>query len=410
MKNRKHYIKAGWLFDGTGAAPKRNVLLEITQGIFSNSVSQAEIHGVDLENITDLSAYCLLPPFIDSHAHLCMSGTLDRQRRKDQLSADYQYLEPVISGHIEDQLRHGVIAVRDGGDRLASVLYYKKCREAVGKKSLIIKSPGKAWHGRGRYGGLIGRTPEQGESLYEAVVRDKEDVDHIKLVNSGLNSLDVYRKETKPQFDYEELRQVVAEAEKNKKKVMVHANGEVPVKEAVRAGCSSIEHGFFMGEETMKMLADKKTFWVPTVFTMKAYLEAIKSGCVSGNQTVVAKMLEHQTNQLKRARRLGVRVAVGTDSGSCGVFHGASFVEEMKLFTDAGYSVAETLRCASYMGAQILGIEDEYGLIAKNRPAHFLAVAGAPSDVLGNLAGAVGVYLYGAQLTYEKADFWSSQE
>ncbi|AQV01094.1 hypothetical protein [Desulfococcus multivorans] len=52
---------------------------------------------------------------------------------------------------------------------------------------------------------------------------------------------------------------------------MVHCNGETPVAIAVEAGCDSVEHGFFMGEENLRRMADMGTVWVPTAVTMKAY-------------------------------------------------------------------------------------------------------------------------------------------
>ena len=100
---------------------------------------------------------------------------------------------------------------------------------------------------------------------------DPEEKDHIKIVNSGLNSLKEFGKETLPQFGAEELSDVVKIAGKCGRRVMVHANGKKPVAAALAAGCNSIEHGFFMGVENLKIMAEKGIVWVPTACTMKAY-------------------------------------------------------------------------------------------------------------------------------------------
>ena len=55
--------------------------------------------------------------------------------------------------------------------------------------------------------------------------------------------------------------------------VMVHANGEAPVRIAAMAGCRSVEHGFFMGSENLSRMADRGVTWVPTAVTMQAYAE-----------------------------------------------------------------------------------------------------------------------------------------
>jgi imidazolonepropionase-like amidohydrolase len=87
--------------------------------------------------------------------------------------------------------------------------------------------------------------------------KEKKGVDHIKIVNSGLNSLSCFAKETKPQFDSAELKAAVRADRQCGLKTMVHANGKMPVKIAVDAGCDSIEHGFFMGVENLHRIADR---------------------------------------------------------------------------------------------------------------------------------------------------------
>jgi imidazolonepropionase-like amidohydrolase len=109
---------------------------------------------------------------------------------------------------------------------------------------------------------------------------------------------------------------------------------------------------------------------------------------------VIEKNLSHQLGQLALARQLGLTVALGTDSGSLGVLHGESLVEEMKLFMKAGYSLAETVRCATGNGARLLGLDD-FGLLAKNRTATFLVVRGGPVQLPRKLSYLEGIYRAG---------------
>ncbi len=137
---------------------------------------------------------------------------------------------------------------------------------------------------------------------------------------------------------------------------MVHANGKLPVKIAVEAGCASIEHGFFMGRDNLQRMAEHKTFWVPTGFTMQGYANQLPSGTLEADMAL--RNLENQLQQLMWARELGVRVAVGTDAGSLGVHHGSAVLEELRLFMQAGYSIQEAIRCATRNGAALLGLQD----------------------------------------------------
>ena len=162
---------------------------------------------------------------------------------------------------------------------------------------------------------------------------------------------------------------------------MIHANGEKPVGIAIDGGCDSIEHGFFMGDENLQKMADARITWVPTAVTMKAYAEQHASRKRRG-AGCARKTLDHQLKQLSSARRYGVPVALGTDAGSPGVYHGKAIVEELRLLVSAGYSVEEAVGCAT-MNAAALMKSPVPGCLRVGDPASFVAVKGNPSQVLG---------------------------
>ena len=223
-------------------------------------------------------------------------------------------------------------------------------------------------------------------------------IDHIKIVNSGLNSLNEFGRETPPQFEPKELQQAVRAAQSKQLRVMVHANGKLPVRFALEAGCHSIEHGFFMGRENLKKMAEKNITWVPTAVTMKAYDKILKTkGQDAG---VVRKNLEHQLEQLCQARQLHVSVALGTDSGSPGVHHGQAVGEEMQLLMEAGYSIQEAVRCATSNGAELLGLKNS-GRISAGRTANFIAARGDPSKLPGSLDNLHAVLINGIPQSIE---------
>lgn len=389
-------ILAGWLIDGSGGPIQEKVLLKIVNGRFAAIEPYSGDNLLPAEQVTDLSHCTVIPPLVDSHVHLFMSGTTDHRIREWQLSAEYEEMRPVIRRHLHYLFSHGVLAARDGGDRGGFALRYRA--EPEMHQEIILKVTGRAWHKKGRYGTLIGRYPEEGEELVEAYAGDNDVIDQVKLVNSGLNSLNIFGKQTLPQFTQEEIAAVVRAAEQQNRKVMVHANGRLPVQLAVAGGCHSIEHGSFMGRENLQLMAEKGTFWVPTVFTMKAYGINIHAARAGADRQVIEKNLQHQIGQLAMARELGVRVALGTDAGSLGVLHGEAMVEEMKLYKKAGYSLAETIQCATSNGAQLLGIDD-FGLLENGRTATFLVARGAPAQLPRKLSYLEEIYLRGVPST-----------
>lgn len=386
------YIFAGWLIDGSGGPVQDRVLLQVVDGTIT--AIDRFIHGSSPEPalITDLSRCTILPPFVDSHVHLTMSGTTDLAVRQSQLTADSHTLGPVISRHLTFLFQHGVLAVRDGGDRHGCVGQYLAGH--TDREPVLVKTAGRAWHRQGRYGGLIGRHPAAGQSLVKAYEQDDTPLDLVKLVNSGLNSLKVFGRETPPQFSLEEIKALVLRAGQQNRKVMVHANGRLPVRLALEAGCHSIEHGFFMGRDNLERMAASRTAWVPTVYTMKAYAENIDKNDPKSDAAVAEQNLNHQLEQVSMARELGVTIALGTDAGSIGVLHGESLVEELKLLIRAGYSLPEAIQCATANGADLLGLEDR-GILAKGEPANFLVARATPAMLPRKLAYLEGIYLNG---------------
>jgi imidazolonepropionase-like amidohydrolase len=248
---------------------------------------------------------------------------------------------------------------------------------------VTISAAGRARHALGRYGKLIGIAVKAGMTLSQSAFGRPTRRDHLKLVNSGLNSLTHFGVESPPQFEPDQLAGAVEAARQHGQSVMVHANGYLPVKLAIDAGCASIEHGFFMGRDNMMRMADRGIVWVPTAVTMKAYGDCLEDRGDPGDASfrdVAGKNLEHQLAQITTARGLGVTLALGTDAGSPGVHHGLAVKGELKLFVTAGFSVEGAIRCASRNGAMLMGLFDR-GEIAPGMRADFNAVQASPEKL-----------------------------
>jgi len=400
-------IKTGWLIDGTGAPAYANTVLRIWNGRIESvhsSCNDSKPGEGNISGAIDLSSYTIIPGLIDAHVHLGMSGTTDITKRAMQLVAGYEEIEAIISRHIEDHLHHGIIAVRDGGDHDGHVLRYKNTIRNQNPTSVIMKIAGRAWYRKGRYGKLTGGYVPDDNSLAESIVKRTSGpdnpgnpdnitkIDHIKIINSGLNSLNDFGKQTSPQFDTNELKKAVFEGGKLGLKTMVHANGELPVKVSIDSGCHSIEHGFFMGIFNLKKMMEKRIVWVPTAYTMRAYSDLSDSN--TSQHVVSLQNLEHQIEQLRVARKFGVKVGLGTDSGSPGVHHGASLSHELRILMEAGYSVEEAIQCATSTNSELLGLND-IGQLTEGRRATFIVLKGGPSDLPDSLENIESVYIDG---------------
>ncbi len=394
---REKLFYAGWLIDGTGIPASRHALLNVRDGRLSalDTVQKSELSDAGIEYV-DFSRCTILPGLVDCHAHLTMSGKTDRMLREEQLEYSFEQNAPIISNRLEKYLSCGVMAVRNAGDPGAHALGYMKQGGCKPAGYPILRCAGRGWRAPGRYGKLVGDSPEPGSTLAEGIRRHSAEAHHIKIINSGLNSLTEFGKETPPQFEAKELQAAANLARTRGQKIMVHANGKLPVRLSVEAGCDSIEHGFFMGEENLQLMADREVFWVPTAFTMKALQTHLPPG--TREAEIAFRNLEHQLAQISRARHLGVPIALGTDAGGFGVRHGVSLVEEFQLIMRAGFTVEEAVCCATLNGARLLGLDHVLGRLRPGMPANFLVVEGPPSMIAESLRRVKAVYINGERM------------
>lgn len=398
MPGRSAAFRVGWLVDGSGGPIREGVRIDIAGGLLDriSEDSAAPVAPADPPNDTvgDLRGCTVIPGLVDSHVHLAMAGSADEGRRIRLRQAPVEVVFRAIEEHLREHLRHGVVAVRDGGGARGSALRFAKGPGRRAAAAVKVVAAGRAWHRNGRYGRFIGRPPIEGLSLAESIIRDGSLCDLVKIVNSGVNSLSEFGRRTAPQFNLEEMSAAVLASARKGLSVMVHANGEEPVGIGIGAGCRSVEHGFFMGPENLRRMAERGTVWVPTLIPMHVYgrtLEPADRRAQAARRTV-----DHQMEQLQRSRRLNVTVALGTDSGSPGVGHGIAVVDEMKLLMTAGFSLAETVRCASFNGANLIG--SDFGLLSEGRPATFVAVPGDPSALPDSLNHIRAVYVDGERV------------
>ena len=299
--------RVGWLVDGSGKPALANRIIVVEAGRIRH-VTDTKQHPESQKRVVDLSDCTVIPALVDSHVHLFMSGTIDSKKRREQLENTYHKNKDTILRHLRQHLACGVFTVRDGGDHNGDTLRFKYDRQADTEHRVTFATPGRARFASGRYGKLIGIPVEAGESLAESAFREKSRRDHLKIVNSGLNSLTQFGVETSPQFDENQLAAVIAAARRHGQPTMVHANGRIPVKLAVDAGCQSIEHGFFMGRENMRRMADNGVVWVPTAVTMKAYNDLLLHQGRIGDTffaEVSEKNLQHQLSQMSKAGKWG---------------------------------------------------------------------------------------------------------
>ena len=262
--------------------------------------------------------------FGECHAHIFMNGYDYKKAVADHKNSPN---EELIRQHLQAYQKAGITFVRDGGDPYGSSKLAKMISPEYG---IDYRTPMFAIHKNGYYGGIVGFGFDTIEEYYQLVCRArKEGADFIKIMTTGIMDFDQFGVITGTPLDKGEVKEMIHIAHEEGMSVMAHINNAKPVQDAIEAGVDSIEHGNYIDFETIKMLADSDTVWVPTAVTIKNLL-----GDGRFPDAVVEKILDVAKQNIADAFSLGAHIGLGSDAGAYCLGHGTGIYDEYQLFLD----------------------------------------------------------------------------
>jgi imidazolonepropionase-like amidohydrolase len=373
----------GRVVDGTGADPAEADLV-VEDGRI------AEIGtGLDGDDRVDLAGKALLPGMFDCHTHVAMSD-VDTMR---YLHAPFGYAYFEAMRNLDATLRIGITTVRDAGGADLGI------KQAVADG--LIRGPrmqislgmisqtgghGDGWLPSGErlfafpHPGIpetIVDGPDEMRRKVRELVRMGADV--IKVAVSG-GVLSPRDKPTHAHFRQEELDVLVEEAAAAGIWVMAHAQATPGIKNAIRAGIRSIDHGIYLDDEAMEMMVAQGTWLVPTLVAPRAVIDAADAGA-SIPEVAVAKareVIEIHRASFASAVAAGVKVAMGTDSGVAP--HGRN-LRELELMVEGGMTPMQAIVATTRSAAELMGLDGELGTLEPGKRADLVVVEGDPLDV-----------------------------
>jgi imidazolonepropionase-like amidohydrolase len=237
-------IRAGWLIDGTGAAPRRNVLVTIENGVITNVGPAGTLsQGI----VLDLGEYTVLPGLINMHTHIVMPG--DGTPFAEWMELPDELLLLQAHRNVLTALETGVTTIRDCGGK--GVLTFR-LREAIrkgivaGPRLVLSGRPLTITGGHCRYFGGEVDGPEEMRRAARQLL--KEGADFIKIMASGGGTVGTYSQF--PSFDVDEMRAAIHEAHKIGKRASCHCIATESISNAIDAGTDHIEHCSFMAPDT----------------------------------------------------------------------------------------------------------------------------------------------------------------
>ncbi len=400
LSAQDYYIHAGKMFDS-----KEGKMLDKMTII----VSGTEIKGVkkgfeipDSDNIIiDLKDSTVMPGFIDLHVH--MESEYNPEKYLNEFTAEESEIAFSSIKFAKRTLMAGFTTVRDLGGSGVNI----SLRNAINKGEVIgprIFTAGKAIGTTGGHAdptngwkksiagdpgpqdGVINGVDDARKAVRE---RYKNGADVIKITATG-GVMSIAKNGQNPQFTIEEIKAICETAKDYDMTVAAHAHGDEGIQRAIKGGVLTIEHGTLLSDESMKLMKEYGTYYVPTITAGK---EVAANAKIPGyyDELVVPKALAigpKIQSTTERAYKAGVNIAFGSDAG---VFPHGNNAKEFRFMNEAGIPVIECLQAATIVNSKILSMDSKIGQIKNGFFADIIATKSNPENDIRTLENVIFV-------------------
>ena len=383
------------LIDGTGADAVPRTSLEVTNGVISwigdeTARPRRHVHREDING----EGLTLIPGMIDCHEHFTGDGGMDNM---DHLLGDTAEIFTLkATANAKRALLSGVTSARDVGSRFGVSIRIAQDTASGAALGPRILAAGEWFQFPGTWPpGLTRRT----ENLEDLLIGIKEMIDRgAGLVKVGATGFGP-NGEQFGSLGPEVLEAAVRTAHEAGLKIAAHCVGYEGTRQAVEAGIDSVDHGTFVDEETVQLMAQRGTYLVPTMSTWDA---RARVGGMLGTLTKedIADMDERREASkasFRLALNAGVKIAAGTDAGGSVARHGF-IAREIELMVDSGMTPKAALESATREGATLMGIDDQVGTIEVGKQADMVLIDGDPLSDPAALRVVWGVFLGGRRV------------
>jgi imidazolonepropionase-like amidohydrolase len=382
-------IRAGRVFDsekGTMSGPQE---ILVAGGRIAEVATK--VTAPKGARVVDLSKYTVLPGLIDAHTHLLYLEDPKGGLALEGVKAVAIEGTPLRALHGAARgrtfLDAGITTVRDLGNsgRFGDVALRSAIRDgSVDGPRMIVSGPGLSPPG-GQFPGVQAGFQSIVEEEYR-VVRGPADAALAvqENVSQGAQVIKIYSNNTPNPgaLAPDELDAIVATAKLLGVKVAAHATDDAAVWRAAAAGVNSIEHGYEVSDSTLRLMAQKGIYLVPTdVDTMVGVAYARAAGMEGTMPQGLVDYIHSERERLLRAVKAGVPIAAGSDMYiALGMPQGTAARRVLFAYLKAGLTPAQVLQAATLNDARLLGMENEVGVIKPKAFADIIAVNGNPLD------------------------------
>lgn len=390
----KIFVRCGRLFTGNEDEAQKDAVLVYDGGgqiVYAGAEAGAPKRGKG-DRAIDHSGQFVMPGLIDVHTHLAYGNAKSEEDIDLYQPLEFRALRalffaqqvvaagftaicaPGDAGRISLSVRNAIQAGLFDGPRVTAAGRYITARQ-----SLTDWYP--TWIGVPETS--IGRlVTNRDEAIEEIRCQVKDGVDCIKIALDGTHRRS--NGEFVAAFTQAETSAMVEEIHRLGKKAVVHARGREATLYAARAGVDLIFHAYYLDDECLDALVKSGSAIGPTLTFPRNIIEFTgphDPAHLKGRVGDVEREYETACENLQRARKAGVPMMIGTDSGFAVTPYGEWHAREIEIFVrDLGFTPAEALRAATEVSARFMAQEGKIGALAAGCHADFIAVDGSPLD------------------------------
>jgi imidazolonepropionase-like amidohydrolase len=369
-------VRAGKLFDSKNGQMLTKQVVVLQGDRITDVGSEAQVKIPAGVQVIDLSQFTVLPGLIDAHTHMFNTPTQGMSRETSTLIAIH---------NLQADLRAGFTTARDmssHGNGYADV----DIRDAINQGRLDgpryqVAGRGIVWSGAANAApnNPLASTVVRNVDEARAAVRDHVDhkVDWIKLFPTGAYSFTpTGQAEYVLTYPMPVLQALIDETHKLGKKAACHVLGGEGQKNAIVAGCDTIEHAYGLDQEQANMMVEKGLYYDPTLVRyIEPYMDDNDNKNTGGKYRMIP-IFERAVTMAGKTK--GMKIMMGSGADGATYVHGTQALDFEALVKRAGLTPARAIQAGTSINAEVFGWSDRVGSVDKGKFADLVAVSGDP--------------------------------
>lgn len=376
MAQSAYLVRNVNLIDGLGGEPQRGWAVAVEGERIAWIGPDAQAPAFEERSVIDGRGRSLLPGLINCHVHLCNDGAADLFGQVLNDTIPIATIRSVLNARLT--LRAGITTVRDCGAANQIAIEIGKAIDRGMIEGPRVRAAGRVVTMTGGHGHFIGREADGADEVRKAVRAEiKAGANFIKVMATG-GVLTPGVDPSQTALTIEEMSAAVEEAHKAGRPAASHAIGNGGIKNALKAGIDSVEHGFYLDDEAINLALKQESFLVPTLIAVD---QIVNNGTAGGIPDWAVRKAEsesgHHRESFVLAVKSGVKIAAGTDAGTPFNPHGDLALELAKM-VEFGLPPMLALVAATSNAARLLRMHDQIGSIEKGKLADLIVVDGDP--------------------------------